>query len=113
MAGKKWVFLFNEVEQAEKAAGGDWEAVRALLGGKGAGLADMTRAGVPVPPGFTVTTEACNAYLEEGGKFPPGMWDQELEAMKQVEALTGKNSESQKSRSLYLAAQVLSSPCPV
>ena len=56
MTSKKWVYLFSEVEDAEKYAG-SWEGVRALLGGKGAGLADMTRAGVPVPPGFTVTTE--------------------------------------------------------
>jgi len=90
MVDKKWVFLFDEVDQAEKSVGGDWESVRSLLGGKGAGLADMTRAGVPVPPGFTVTTEACNAYLAEGGKFPAGMWDQELEAMKKVEQKTGK-----------------------
>ena len=90
MSEKKWVYLFNEVERAEKAVGGKWDNVRALLGGKGAGLADMTRAAVPVPPGFTVTTEACNAYMEEGGKFPPGMWDQELEALLQVEAQTGK-----------------------
>ena len=89
MTGKKYVYLFNEVEQAEKAAGG-WEGVRALLGGKGSGLADMTRAGVPVPPGFTVTTEACNAYLAAGEKFPEGMWEQELEALKQVEIQTGK-----------------------
>lgn len=86
----KWVYLFSEVEQAEAAAGGTWEGVRSLLGGKGAGLADMTRAGVPVPPGFTVTTEACNAYLTEGGKFPPGMWEQELAAMTTVEDQTGK-----------------------
>jgi len=90
MADKKWVYLFNEVDQVQERLGGDWEAVRALLGGKGAGLADMTRAGVPVPPGFTVTTEACIAYLDEGGKFPPGMWEQELEALKEVERLTGK-----------------------
>jgi pyruvate,orthophosphate dikinase len=90
MAEKKWVYLFNEVDQAEKDAGGSWEGVRALLGGKGAGLADMTRAGVPVPPGFTVTTEACNAYLAEGGKFPKGMWEQELQALEQVEKQTGK-----------------------
>jgi len=87
---KKWVFLFNEVNQVEKTVGGSWEGVRALLGGKGAGLADMTRAGVPVPPGFTVTTEACNAYLAEGEKFPAGMWDQELAALKEVEKLAGK-----------------------
>ncbi|MEW5871804.1 MAG: pyruvate, phosphate dikinase [Chloroflexota bacterium] len=87
---KKWVYLFNEVELAQQDAGGTWDQVRSLLGGKGAGLADMTRAGVPVPPGFTVTTEACNAYLAEGGKFPAGMWEQELAAMQQVEVQTGK-----------------------
>ncbi|HEY53938.1 MAG TPA: pyruvate, phosphate dikinase [Caldilineae bacterium] len=85
----KWVYLFNEVEQAEAYAG-DWEGVRGLLGGKGANLAEMTRIGVPVPPGFTVTTEACNGYLEAGNQFPEGMWEQELEAMKVVEAQTGK-----------------------
>ena len=90
MADKKWVYLFNEVEEAEKYAGGGWDGVRALLGGKGSGLADMTRAGVPVPPGFTLTTAACNAYLAEGEKFPAGMWDQELAALKTVEKQTGK-----------------------
>ncbi len=90
MSEKKWVYLFNEVEAAEASVGGKWDGVRSLLGGKGAGLADMTRAGVPVPPGFTVTTEACNAYLAAGGKFPAGMWEQELDALKQVETQTGK-----------------------
>ncbi|HZD55557.1 MAG TPA: pyruvate, phosphate dikinase, partial [Anaerolineales bacterium] len=90
MTEKKWVYLFKEVDEAGKYVGGEWEGVRALLGGKGANLAEMTRIGVPVPPGFTVTTEACNAYLEGGGKFPEGMWDQELEALKEVEAETGK-----------------------
>jgi pyruvate,orthophosphate dikinase len=90
-AGKsrKWVYLFNEVAQAEKYAK-SWEGVRALLGGKGAGLADMNRGGLPVPPGFTVTTEACNAYLAAGEKFPSGLWDQEVAALRQVEKLTGK-----------------------
>jgi phosphoenolpyruvate synthase/pyruvate phosphate dikinase len=59
---KKWVYLFNEVHLAEKHVNDDWEAVRGLLGGKGANLTEMVRIGVPVPPGFTVTTEACNAY---------------------------------------------------
>ena len=86
----KWVYLFEEVEEAEKYVGGDWEKVRALLGGKGANLADMTRVDVPVPPGFTVTTEACNAYLAAGEQFPEGMWEQELEALKAVEKNTGK-----------------------
>jgi pyruvate,orthophosphate dikinase len=90
MFEKKWVYLFNELDEVEKYVGGSWDGVRALLGGKGAGLADMTRAGVPVPPGFTVTTEACNAYTALGGKFPLGMWDQELAALEKVEARTGK-----------------------
>jgi pyruvate,orthophosphate dikinase len=90
MTDTKWVYAFHEVDKAEQYVGGDWEGVRALLGGKGANLADMTRIGVPVPPGFTVTTEACNAYLEAGETFPEGMWEQELAALKDVEAKSGK-----------------------
>jgi len=90
MSEKKWVYLFSELDQAEKEVGGKWDDVKALLGGKGANLAEMTRIGVPVPPGFTVTTEACNAYLAVGEKFPPGMWEQELDSLKNVEKLTGK-----------------------
>ena len=85
---KKWVYNFEEVAAAEKYAG-SWEGVRSLLGGKGAGLFDMTRAGVPVPPGFTVTTEACNEFRKTG-KFPAGQWEQQLAAMKKVEKATGK-----------------------
>ena len=87
-AGKKWVYRFEEVKAAEKYAG-NWEGVRSLLGGKGSGLADMTRAGVPVPPGFTVTTEACNEFRKEGN-FPRGQWEQQVAAMKVVEKQTGK-----------------------
>ncbi|MCS7247360.1 MAG: pyruvate, phosphate dikinase [Anaerolineales bacterium] len=90
MSTKKWVYLFNEVDEVERLCGGDWDKVRGLLGGKGAGLADMTRADVPVPPGFTVTTEACNAYYAAGGTFPEGMWEQELEALHKIEEQTGK-----------------------
>ena len=85
----KWVYLFQEVDEAEQRAG-SWDGVRALLGGKGANLAEMTRLGVPVPLGFTVTTEACNAYLAAGEAFPAGMWEQELAALKSVERATGK-----------------------
>jgi pyruvate, orthophosphate dikinase len=85
---KKWVYNFEEVAAAEKYAG-SWDGVRSLLGGKGAGLFDMTRAGVPVPPGFTVTTEACNEFRKTG-KFPAGQWDQMLAALKKVEKATGK-----------------------
>ena len=59
----KWVYRFDEVDQAEAAAGGDWDEVRGLLGGKGANLGEMSRTGVPVPPGFTITTRACQTGL--------------------------------------------------
>lgn len=78
---KKWVYLFTE---------GD-ASMRDLLGGKGAGVAEMTRTGVPVPPGFTITTEACNEYYANGKKFPDGLWEQALAALKDVEQKTGKN----------------------
>ena len=86
----KWVYLFDEVSDAEARVGGDWEAVRALLGGKGANLAEMHRIGIPVPPGFTVTTEACMTYLRSGEKFPEGMWEQVLQALHTIEEKTGK-----------------------
>ncbi|GAP14208.1 pyruvate phosphate dikinase [Longilinea arvoryzae] len=89
MVSKKWVYLFHELEQAEKYVGGDWENVRGLLGGKGANLAEMARIGCPVPPGFTVTTEACNAFQAKG-EFPEGQWDQMMVALKEVEKATGK-----------------------
>ncbi len=88
--GSKWVYGFDEVASAESYVGGDWEAVRGLLGGKGANLAEMTRLDIPVPPGFTVTTEACNAYLEAGGEFPPGVWEQVLSALADMETASGK-----------------------
>ena len=87
----KWVYAFDEVGEAQDSVGGDWEEVRALLGGKGANLGDMTRLGVPVPPGFTITTEACNAYLDGGEKFPNGMLDQVSDALTRIEAATGKS----------------------
>ena len=86
---KKWVYLFNEVEQAEKYVKGDWDKVRGLMGGKGANLAEMTRIHLPVPPFFTITTEACNAYQAEG-KFPEGMWNQVMQSLKKVEIASGK-----------------------
>jgi pyruvate,orthophosphate dikinase len=65
-------------------------SMRALLGGKGAGLAEMTNAGLPVPPGFTITTEACNAYYAAGKQLPPGLWDDVLAHMTALEAESGK-----------------------
>src|SRR5438105_3424077 len=76
----KWVYLFEEGSGDNKT----------LFGGKGAGLCEMTRAGLPVPPGLIVTTEACNAYFENGKKFPEGMWEQVTEALHAVEEKVGK-----------------------
>ena len=80
----KYVYLF-----ANGKADGNGE-MKDLLGGKGAGLAEMTNAGLPVPPGFTITTEACNSYYAAGEKFPDGLWDEIISAMKQVEESAGK-----------------------
>ena len=78
---RKWVYLFSEGNAK----------MRDLLGGKGAGVSEMTNAGLPVPPGFTITTEACNAYYDSQEHFPQGMWEQALAALKIVEQQTGKN----------------------
>ncbi len=86
----KWVYALDELDQAEAISGGDWDRVRSLLGGKGANLAEMMRLGVPVPAGFTITTEACNAYLAAGGKLPDGLWEQVLAALRSMERNTGK-----------------------
>ena len=73
--------------------GGDWHATRGLPGGKGADLGDMTRIGVPVPPGFVMAAEACNAFSDADGVVPDGRWDQAVEAMTNLEVGTGKNRQ--------------------
>lgn len=77
----KFVYLFNEGHSGMKE----------LLGGKGANLAEMTKIGLPVPFGFTISTEACNAYYESGKTLPPGLIDQILESLNQLENNTGKS----------------------
>ncbi|MDQ3646355.1 MAG: pyruvate, phosphate dikinase, partial [Actinomycetota bacterium] len=71
----KWVYDFSEGEASQKN----------LLGGKGANLAEMTRIGLPVPPGFTISTEACNAYRDAGHSFPDGLLDEVAEHRKTLE----------------------------
>ena len=87
----KWVYAFDEVAAAQRAVGGEWDEVRALLGGKGANLGEMTRIGAPVPPGFTITTQACNAYLEAGDGFPEGMLEEVEAALRKIEVAAGKS----------------------
>ncbi len=71
--------------------------MRDLLGGKGAGAAEMTRAGLPVPPGFTITTEACREYYARGRKLPDGLWDQVTKALTLLEKRAGKRFGDPKS----------------
>jgi len=78
--GTKWVWLFRDGNAT----------MRDLLGGKGAGLAEMTNAGLPVPPGFTITTDACNEYYRNNKEFPQGLWDQAHAALKEVESASDK-----------------------
>jgi pyruvate,orthophosphate dikinase len=89
--GHRWVYRFDELDAVQQMLGGSWDKVRALLGGKGAGIADMTRAGIPVPSGFTVTTEACNAYMKEGAKFMDKVWGQVTDALKDLETISQKS----------------------
>jgi pyruvate, orthophosphate dikinase len=81
---KKWVYFFG----AGKAEGdGTW---RDLLGGKGAGLAEMTRIGLPVPAGFTISTETCDYYYKNGKKFPAELAKQVKENVAKLEKAAGK-----------------------
>ena len=64
--------------------------MKALLGGKGANLAEMTSLGLNIPQGFTITTTTCNEFMKEGGKFPEGLWEEILEHIKTLEETSGK-----------------------
>jgi len=83
-AGKRYIYAWGG-----GTAEGDG-GMKDLLGGKGAGLAEMTKAGLPTPPGFTITTAACNDYFAAGETLPDGLWDDVLEAMHEVEERSDK-----------------------
>ena len=76
----KYVYAFEEGGKDQKY----------LLGGKGANLAEMTNLGLPVPPGFTITTEACNAYMAAGDRLPDGLMDEVAAALETLEGKMGK-----------------------
>ncbi|MGB2782426.1 MAG: PEP/pyruvate-binding domain-containing protein, partial [Atribacterota bacterium] len=80
MVAKKYVYFFNEGK-------GD---LKSILGGKGAGLAEMTRIGLPVPQGFTISTEACIEYYENGKKYPQGLENQIKNNLKKLEEISKK-----------------------
>ncbi|MDK2372939.1 MAG: PEP/pyruvate-binding domain-containing protein, partial [Candidatus Korarchaeota archaeon] len=80
MSLKKLVYTYDEADPRN----------RKLLGGKGAGLVLMYKQGLPVPPGFTITTEACREFYRRGERLPEGLMDQVREAMRWLESKTGK-----------------------
>ena len=78
--GKKYVYLFSEGNAQ----------MRDILGGKGANLAEMTNIGLPVPQGFTVSTEACTRYYEDGGIIAQDILDEIAQYVSKTEEITGK-----------------------
>ena len=78
--GKKYVYLFSEGNAQ----------MRDILGGKGANLAEMTNIGLPVPRGFTVSTEVCTRYYDEGGRIPDDVLDEIYEYVEKLETAAGK-----------------------
>ena len=78
--GKKYVYLFSEGNAS----------MRELLGGKGANLAEMTNIGLPVPQGFTISTEACTQYYDDGRKISDEIMAQTMEGVKKMEEINGK-----------------------
>jgi pyruvate,orthophosphate dikinase len=82
MAAKKYVYSFKEAHEAKLG--------KDILGGKGAGLCEMTAAGVNIPAGFTITTEACTLYYDSGKKIPDFVWDDIVKHLHEVEKVDGK-----------------------
>src|SRR5262245_58640634 len=80
----KWVYSFGEGRAEGRAD------MRALLGGKGAGLAEMCNLGLPVPPGFTITTEVCTHYYGHDSSYPADLNDQVVSALAELSERTGR-----------------------
>ena len=86
----KYIYFFDEEsEKMKELVNKGMAEMKKVLGGKGAGLVEMTRIGLPVPPGFTIPTYLCIKYFEKKN-FPEGLWEEVLEAMKLLEEKTGK-----------------------
>ncbi|HBB06057.1 MAG TPA: pyruvate, phosphate dikinase, partial [Firmicutes bacterium] len=82
MADKKYVYSFKEAHESKVG--------KEILGGKGFGLAEMTAAGINIPAGFTVTTEACNLYYESGKKIPDFVWEDVVKHLHEIEKIDNK-----------------------
>lgn len=99
----KWVYSFEEGNAG----------MRNLLGGKGANLAEMTNLGLPIPQGFTVTTEACTDYYASGRQISDEVREQIFAALSELEKKQGRNSEIRRIRCLYLCVPVQEHQCLV
>ena len=99
----KWVYMFSEGNMS----------MRNLLGGKGANLAEMTDIGLPVPQGFTITTEACTQYYEDGRKINDEIMAQAMEALRKWKRSTERNSETSRIHYLFLFVPVPEHLCQV
>ena len=100
--GKKYVYLFSEGNAQ----------MRDILGGKGANLAEMTNIGLPVPRGFTVSTEVCTRYYDEGGRIPDDVLDEIYEYVEKLETAAGKNSATRQIPCSYRSEAARARPCP-
>ncbi|HEX2013726.1 MAG TPA: PEP/pyruvate-binding domain-containing protein, partial [Nitrososphaera sp.] len=80
-AAVKPIYFFDEGDGTNKN----------LLGGKGSGLAEMTSLGLPIPPGFTITTDICEKFYEAGKRLPDGLMDEVRKSMRRLEKMAGKN----------------------
>ena len=99
----KWVYMFSEGDMT----------MRNLLGGKGANLAEMTAIGLPVPQGFTITTEACTQYYEDGRKINDEIMAQAMDGVKKMRRSTARSSEILRIHYLYQFVQVQEHLCQV
>ena len=106
-AVKKYVYAF-----ANGKAEGD-RTMKDILGGKGSGLAEMTNAGLPVPPGFTISTAACNLWYDEGRKLPQAIEDEMMAHVRRLEQVAGSTVRLHQQPAARLGAvRARSSRCP-
>ena len=99
---KKYVYLFSEGNAN----------MRELLGGKGANLAEMTNIGMPVPQGFTISTEACTRYYDDGEKIAPEIEAEIFEYLEKLENLVGKKFGDKENPCWSPSAPAPGPPCP-
>lgn len=101
----KWVYKFGNGKAEGNASD------RNLLGGKGANLAEMSAIGIPVPPGFTISTEVCTYYYANGKTFPADLKEQVQEGIKHCEAIVGKKFADPNDPLLFSVRSARAFPC--